>query len=362
MSGDLTSDLASISCKGVSKRYRKAETLALQPSDLEIRKGEFFSLLGPSGSGKTTLLRLIAGFEAPSTGQILLGGTDVTTVPANRRDVNTVFQNYALFPHMTVAENVAYPLDVKKVAATESRRRVGEVLEKVEMSKFGARLPHELSGGQRQRIALARALVGRPKVLLLDEPLGALDLRLRQQMQLILVHLQKEVAITFVYVTHDQSEALTMSDRMAVLSEGRILQTGSPREMYGKPQSRFVAGFLGRCNIVDGTWQAGTFTSAGGEFVLTAAGHRPSGAAAIALRAENILLSAENAKPASAERISLGGVIEDAMFCGEGTEFTVRCGGLMLKVMDFRREAEGFRPGTPVGLSFAPESAVILDE
>jgi spermidine/putrescine transport system ATP-binding protein len=362
MNGELNSDWVSISCRGVSKRYGKSEHLALHPSDLEIGKGEFFSLLGPSGSGKTTLLRLIAGFEAASAGKILLGGADVTNVPANRRDVNTVFQNYALFPHMTVAENIAYPLDVKKVPSSEIRRRVGEQLEKVEMGKFGARLPHELSGGQRQRIALARALVGRPKVLLLDEPLGALDLRLRQQMQLVLVHLQKEVAITFIYVTHDQSEALTMSDRMAVLSEGRILQIGSPREMYSKPRSRFVAGFLGRCNIVEGTIGGGKFGSAGGDFNLNVTGQRTNGPAAIALRAEDITVRSAGAEPTSSDRIVLAGIIEDTMFLGEGTEYRVRCGGLVFKAMDFRRGIEGFRAGASVDLSFAPENAVILDE
>jgi putative spermidine/putrescine transport system ATP-binding protein len=229
------------------------DVTAVDGVDLLVRAGEFFTLLGPSGSGKTTTLRLIAGFERPDSGRILLGGDDVTGVPPYARDVNTVFQDYALFPHMTVAANVEYGLRVKKVPRAERRRRVAEALEMVRLGAHGDRRPAQLSGGQRQRVALARAIVNRPKVLLLDEPLGALDLKLRQQMQLELKGIQEEVGITFVYVTHDQEEALTMSDRLAVFNEGRIEQVGPPAAVYEQPESEFVAGFVGVSNVLERT-------------------------------------------------------------------------------------------------------------
>src|SRR6476619_3931726 len=234
---------------GVRKAY--GDVVAVDGVDLEIASGEFFTLLGPSGSGKTTTLRLIAGFERPDGGRIELGGKDVTGVPPYARDVNTVFQDYALFPHMTVAEHVAYGLRVKGVARAERRTRAGEALEMVRLPDVGARKPAQLSGGQRQRVALARAIVNRPRVLLLDEPLGALDLKLRQEMQLELKWIQREVGITFVYVTHDQEEALTMSDRLAVFNQGRIEQIGPPAEVYEHPQSEFIAGFVGVSNIIE---------------------------------------------------------------------------------------------------------------
>jgi len=227
------------------------EVAAVKGVDLLVRAGEFFTMLGPSGSGKTTTLRLIAGFEQPDSGQILLGGEDVTRVPPFSRDVNTVFQDYALFPHMTVAENVAYGLRVKKVPKPERKRRVDEALEMVRLTGFGERRPGQLSGGQRQRVALARAIVNRPRVLLLDEPLGALDLKLRQQMQIELKRIQEDVGITFIYVTHDQEEALTMSDRLAVFNEGRIEQLGPPAGVYEHPESEFVAGFVGVSNVLE---------------------------------------------------------------------------------------------------------------
>jgi putative spermidine/putrescine transport system ATP-binding protein len=238
--------------EGIRKTY--GDVVAVDRVDLEIPAGEFFTLLGPSGSGKTTTLRLIAGFERPDEGRIELGGADVTNRAPYERNVNTVFQDYALFPHMTVAENVGYGLRVKHVSRAERRRRVEEILRVVRLPELGDRKPVQLSGGQRQRIALARSLVNTPKVLLLDEPLGALDLKLRQEMQIELKRIQREVSdvgITFVYVTHDQEEALTMSDRLAVFNEGRIEQIGAPAEVYERPATEFVAGFVGVSNVLE---------------------------------------------------------------------------------------------------------------
>jgi putative spermidine/putrescine transport system ATP-binding protein len=238
---------------GLSKRY--GEVVAVASIDLEVQPGEFFTMLGPSGSGKTTTLRMIAGFEDPSAGTIELAGSDVSRVPPYDRAVNTVFQDYALFPHMSVGENVAYGLRIAGVAKAERAKRRDEALEMVRLPGYGDRRPAELSGGQRQRVALARAIVNRPRVLLLDEPLGALDLKLREQMQVELKSIQGEVGITFVYVTHDQDEALTMSDRIAVFNEGRIEQVSPPVELYEQPTSEFVAGFVGVSNLLerDGT-------------------------------------------------------------------------------------------------------------
>ena len=232
---------------------RKAfgDVVAVDDVDLSVDDGEFFSLLGPSGSGKTTCLRMIAGFERPTSGRVLLGGKDVTDRAPYERDVNTVFQDYALFPHMSVQQNVEYGLMVKKVAKTERRRLAGEALDSVRLGGYGDRRPHQLSGGQRQRVALARALVNQPKVLLLDEPLGALDLKLREEMQTELKAIQHQVGITFVFVTHDQGEALSMSDRVAVFNLGRIEQIGTPREIYESPATPFVAGFVGTSNVLD---------------------------------------------------------------------------------------------------------------
>jgi putative spermidine/putrescine transport system ATP-binding protein len=240
---------AAVRLEGVRKSY--GDVVAVDGVDLEIEAGEFFTLLGPSGSGKTTTLRLIAGFERPDEGLIELGGQDVSREPPYSRDVNTVFQDYALFPHMTIADNVAYGLRVKGVPRREREGRVEEVLRRMRLPGVGKRKPAQLSGGQRQRVALARALVNRPEVLLLDEPLGALDLKLRQEMQLFLKSLQQDLGITFIYVTHDQDEALTMSDRLAVFNHGRIEQLGSPAEVYERPQSAFVAGFVGVSNVIE---------------------------------------------------------------------------------------------------------------
>jgi putative spermidine/putrescine transport system ATP-binding protein len=225
--------------------------VAVADVDLTVGDGEFFTLLGPSGSGKTTTLRMIAGFERPDVGRITLGGADITQQPPYARDVNTVFQDYALFPHMTVAENVGYGLKVKKVPRRKRAEQVTDVLKMVRLDGYGDRKPVQLSGGQRQRVALARSIVNQPKVLLLDEPLGALDLKLRQEMQIFLKALQRDLGMTFIYVTHDQEEALTMSDHVAVFNEGRIEQVGSPSDVYARPATEFVAGFVGTSNILE---------------------------------------------------------------------------------------------------------------
>jgi putative spermidine/putrescine transport system ATP-binding protein len=242
--------LPAVRLEGVEKRY--GDVVAVDGIDLDVRDGEFFSMLGPSGSGKTTTLRMIAGFEQPSGGRILLHGKDVTGVPPFDRDVNTVFQDYALFPHLSVGDNVAYGLMVRKVKRDERAARVKDALRMVRLEGYEGRRPAQLSGGQRQRVALARALINRPRVLLLDEPLGALDLKLREEMQIELKAIQQQVGITFIYVTHDQEEALTMSDRLAVFNAGRIEQLGSPAEVYERPATRFVAGFVGTSNLLTG--------------------------------------------------------------------------------------------------------------
>jgi putative spermidine/putrescine transport system ATP-binding protein len=247
-SQDATNRTAAVRLEGVIKRF--GEVVAVAGVDLDVHDGEFFSMLGPSGSGKTTMLRMIAGFELPTAGRIVLHGRDVTTVPPFDRDVNTVFQDYALFPHMDVGDNVGYGLVVRKVGRSERQARVTDALKMVRLDGYERRKPSQLSGGQRQRVALARALVNRPRLLLLDEPLGALDLKLREEMQVELKAIQQQVGVTFIYVTHDQEEALTMSDRLAVVNNGRIEQLGTPAEVYERPATRFVAGFVGTSNLI----------------------------------------------------------------------------------------------------------------
>ncbi len=284
----------SVRLDGVSKHF--GAFVAVDAVDLDVGRGEFFSLLGPSGSGKTTCLRMIAGFERPTSGRVLLGGTDVTDRAPYERDVNTVFQDYALFPHMTVQENVEYGLRVKRVAKAERRERALEALALVRLDAFAGRKPSQLSGGQRQRVALARALVNRPGVLLLDEPLGALDLKLRQEMQIELKHIQQTVGITFVYVTHDQEEALSMSDRLAVFNQGRIEQVGSPAEVYEQPATGFVANFVGTSNVLgDGR----------------------------AIRPEKLRLEEVAYAPQEGEETRRG-TIEDVVYLGPVTRYVVR--------------------------------------
>ena len=290
--------------EGVRKLF--GDVVAVDRVDLEVREGEFFSMLGPSGSGKTTCLRMIAGFEAPTEGRILLEDKDVTDLAPYERDVNTVFQDYALFPHMTVAENVAYGLKVKKVGKAERRRRAVEALEMVRLADLAARKPGELSGGQRQRVALARALVNRPKVLLLDEPLGALDLKLRQAMQIELKEIQQAVGLTFIYVTHDQEEALTMSDRMAVFSAGRIEQIGTPADVYENPETDFVAGFVGTSNVLSGS-DAEAVTGS---------------AEAFTIRPEKIKIGGASDQVGRG-RFGAAGHVRDVVYLGAFTRYTV---------------------------------------
>ncbi len=298
--------------------------------DLDIGAGQFYSLLGPSGCGKTTTLRMIAGFEKPDSGRIELDGRDVVSDPPNRRPVNTVFQTYALFPFMTVGDNVAFGLRYQKVSRDEAKRRVGEALELVRMSDFAKRRPAQLSGGQQQRVALARALVLRPRVLLLDEPLGALDAKLRKQLQLELRAVQREVGITFVYVTHDQEEALTMSDQIAVLAEGRVEQVGAPQEIYSAPATTFVAGFLGAANIFD----AEVLESVGGSAVCAALNTTlgaaveetaARGAAAIVIRPERISVQTAS-EPIGPGRNAIGGTVAQVVYLGNCTQVHVDVG------------------------------------
>ena len=297
---------AAISVRGLSKHFDKVR--AVDDLDLDIADGEFFSMLGPSGSGKTTVLRLIAGFEQPTAGRILLGDEDVTDRPPFARDVNTVFQDYAIFPHMSVLQNVEYGLRVKKVPKGERRTRAEQALATVRLEGYSERRPHQLSGGQRQRVALARALVNRPKVLLLDEPLGALDLQLRREMQIELKEIQREVGITFVFVTHDQEEALTMSDRIAVFNEGRIEQLATPVELYERPASAFVAGFVGTSNLIDGD-VARALVGSSGPFVI---------------RPEKVRLSSvEAAPPGDDQTCVAAGVVRDVVYLGAATHSIV---------------------------------------
>jgi putative spermidine/putrescine transport system ATP-binding protein len=281
---------------------------AVDDVSFAIEPGEFFAMLGPSGSGKTSCLRLVAGFDSPTRGQVLLDGTDVSGTPPYERDVNTVFQDYALFPHMNVMENVAYGPRVRGVAAAERAQRAREMLELVQLGMLGDRRPAQLSGGQRQRVALARALINRPKVLLLDEPLGALDLKLREEMQIGLKSLQKELGITFVYVTHDQGEALSMADRVAVFNRGRIEQLAAPRELYARPATAFVARFVGSANVASAELAA-TFTGWGGP--------------AFAIRAENVSVQRE-AAPAAQDSITAAGSVLAVQFHGAASRWQVR--------------------------------------
>jgi len=325
--------------EGVRKSY--GHVVAVDGIDLAVDEGEFFTLLGPSGSGKTTLLRLIAGFERPDAGRIELGGRDVTSVPPHLRETNTVFQDYALFPHMTVGDNIAYGLRVKGVPGAERRERVERALRMVRLSGLDQRRPNQLSGGQRQRVALARAVINEPEVLLLDEPLGALDLKLRQEMQLELKRIQKQVGITFVYVTHDQEEALTMSDRVAVMANGRIEQVGPPVEVYERPATEFVAGFIGISNLL---------TRDGVRFVV---------------RPEKLRMLLED-DSAEAGMIVEPGLVEQVIYVGQATRYNVRLdrGEQLVAVRQNMEAAEAAQhyEGRRIRLAWAPEHTYVLDQ
>ncbi|MFF5711770.1 ABC transporter ATP-binding protein [Streptomyces sp. NPDC012756] len=334
---------------GLRKTYGRTEAVA--GVDLEIADGEFFSMLGPSGSGKTTVLRMIAGFEAPSAGTVELAGRDVTRLAPFERDVHTVFQDYALFPHMTVEQNVAYGLKVRGVPRAERLVRARAALAQVGLDGLGKRRPAELSGGQRQRVALARALVGRPRVLLLDEPLGALDLKLREQMQVELKEIQREVGITFVFVTHDQEEALTMSDRIAVFHQGRIEQVAAPAEIYERPATPFVAGFVGTSNLLTGE-TARRVVGAPGTY---------------SIRPEKIRILSDHKAPGDPGHATAAGTVAEVVYLGDSTRFLVDLdGGGRLTALQQNLETSSadlaaFR-GARIGLQWHPSHAVSVPE
>jgi spermidine/putrescine ABC transporter ATP-binding subunit len=346
----------------VTKRF--GDVVAVDDAQISIRRGEFFSLLGPSGCGKTTLLRMIAGFEFPTAGEIYFESVRMTDEPPNRRPSNMVFQSYAIFPHLNVFDNIAYGLRKERLERAELKRRVDEALAMIKLAGFGARKADELSGGQRQRVALARALVRRPKVLLLDEPLGALDRRLREAMQIELRALQKSVGITFVFVTHDQEEALSMSDRIAVMSGGQVLQIAAPRELYEAPNCREVADFIGQMNFFDAkvVRRDGEFAQidAGPMGIMRLAANEVVGTSVLlALRPEKIILSAE----ASAN--SVKGAVTAAAYLGERSHYNVAVAGLAEPVSVAGQNTgkfvtSGHAPGDLVYLSWSPDAVVIL--
>ena len=342
----MTPSAPAIRLHGLRKEFAGTPpVVAVDGADLQIAAGEFFSMLGPSGSGKTTVLRMIAGFEEPTAGTVELVGQDVTALPPHRRDVNTVFQDYALFPHMSVLANVEYGLRVKKVSGAEARRRASEALEQVRLGDHGARRPGQLSGGQRQRVALARALVNRPQVLLLDEPLGALDLKLREQMQVELKAIQRDVGITFLFVTHDQEEALTLSDRVAVFNAGRIEQVGTAREVYEQPASGFVAGFVGTSNLLAGP-AARAVLGRDGSF---------------GIRPEKIHLEVPGA-PAEDGAVRAPGTIAEVVYAGPVTRYVVdlAAGGrlVVLEQNGHRTAPDSAVRGAPVDLLWAPRHVI----
>ncbi len=360
---------ADIHLAEVSKRF--GETLAVDRLTLSIPRGAFYALLGPSGCGKTTTLRMIGGFEDPTGGRVFLGGADVTDRPPFRRDVNTVFQSYALFPHLDVERNVAFGLERRGVPKAEVRTRVAETLELVQLGGFGRRKPAQLSGGQQQRVALARALVNRPRALLLDEPLGALDLRLRKQLQIELKRIQQDVGITFVHVTHDQEEAMSLADRIAVMSEGRIEQAGSAPELYETPRTAFVANFLGVSNLVEGRLIVSNGSLArvethDGAHLLAPReriGPHESDAVRVGVRPEKIALVPGDAEPPADHNV-LRGTITVASFLGVSIQYLVRApGGEELTVIAPNLEGaepEAFGPGRAVQLAWRPQHTFVV--
>jgi spermidine/putrescine transport system ATP-binding protein len=358
--------MAIVELRKVTKRF--GETAVVKAVDLAVDKGEFLTFLGPSGCGKTTTLRMIGGFERPTSGQILLGGNEVSDLPPYRRDVNTVFQSYALFPHLTVAENVAYGLEQKRLPKGEIRRKVEEGLAMVRMEGLTERKPRELSGGQQQRVAVARAIVNSPSVLLLDEPLGALDLKLRKEMQVELKQLQRRLGMTFIYVTHDQEEALTMSDRIAVMNAGRIEQIAAPVEVYNRPRTRFVADFVGETNLL-----AGTVEKADGEGHLLVDGERIpiKGAdefkagqrAHLSIRPEMVTVTLQSEGKEREARPALEGTVEETIFVGSVWKTIVKLKGGARIVASEPPSSRGYlAPGTAAYVGWEPARAVVLVE
>jgi spermidine/putrescine ABC transporter ATP-binding subunit len=355
-----------VSIRNVTKRY--PGVVAVDDVSFDIQPNEFFALLGPSGCGKTTLLRMIAGLETKGEGEILIDGQPMDGVPANQRPVNMVFQSYAVFPHMTVRDNVAYGLKVTGTPADEIAPRVEEALEMVQMGPMADRKPDQLSGGQRQRVALARALVKRPKVLLLDEPLSALDAKLREHMQLELARLQQAIGITFIIVTHDQDEALSMADRIAVMEKGAVRQIASPEELYEKPHSRFVADFIGKINLIDaevaGAAKSGLSCTAKGLGKVTVPHDgNASGKVTLAVRPEKLDLSAK--APPRKNDISIQGQIRDVAYYGDVSNVFVTCAeGLELAVNVQNDRAVGnlLEKGRPVWVSWHPDDTLVLTQ
>ena len=335
---------------------------ALRGVDLEVRQGEFFTLLGPSGCGKTTLLRIIAGLELPDSGHVLLGGEDITRLPATKRRVNTVFQSYALFPHLNLFENVAFGLKARQVSSREVSRQVAEKLEMLSLSGLERRYPHQLSGGQKQRVALARALVNEPDILLLDEPMSALDAHLRSQVQEDLRRLQRELKQTFILVTHDQDEAMVVSDRLAVMSEGEIVQVGEPREVYSKPRNQFVAEFLGAANIIRAHRDGNRVMTSLGSFNLSLAPQWDEGN--LAIRPERIMLGDDPGTDTNWVRAQ----VREAIYRGQSLDLWLTAGNTPEQLVDDCRvrvrthTKEHLRPGDNVSLFFPPEDLVALDK
>jgi spermidine/putrescine ABC transporter ATP-binding subunit len=359
--------MSSVDIRNVSKRY--GDVIALDDVSLSFREREFFGLLGPSGSGKTTLLRSIAGFIEPTSGHILIEGTDISRIPTYKRNVGMVFQNYALFPHMTVYENVAFALSVRRIHETEIRNRVSKILELVQLAGYDQRRPRELSGGQQQRIALARALVSRPRVLLLDEPLGALDKNLRQHMQIELRQIQREVGITTVLVTHDQEEALTLSDRIALFRKGEVVQMGSPDEVYERPRNAFAAGFFGATNFLKGRaagthGKAGVVALDGGGKVLTLDPLPADGqAVTITVRPEKIAIRAASCTRVGADEAvnNLLGEVLQPVYMGASVTYRVSVAGTELTVFQQNREAQRLQTSDKVNISWRVCHSIALE-
>jgi spermidine/putrescine transport system ATP-binding protein len=360
-----TTGTPEIRLRGLTKDFR--DVRAVDDVSLDIKAGEFFSLLGPSGCGKTTTLRMIGGFELPSAGRIELRGRDITGDPPDKRPVNMVFQHYALFPHLDVEGNVAFGLRRRGVEKQEIARRVSEALELVRLVGFERRRPHQLSGGQQQRVALARALINQPNVLLLDEPLGALDLKLRRQLQVELKRIQQEVGITFVYVTHDQEEALTMSDRIAVMSGGRVEQLGTPEELYERPATRFVADFIGTTNLLSGRVEAleGDTTlvrlDSGDCCRVAGTPFRTGGPIDLSVRPEAIRIANRNGRVHD-QPDSLEATVEQVAYLGSAVQYRVRTsGGLAISVLS-PKSGSRFTRGDEVELAFSPADVLVLGE